>query len=135
MDQRTPSTRISKSVLITAVVLAVVAVVIVNVYIKAMEGRQKRLSVVEAKRRLERDRPLAREDVGVVEIAMPDKSVADRMVKKAQLAGILESGRPLLKAVNKNERLLWSHFTPDSSTPRSGKRRPRGPGGGGMPRC
>ena len=117
MDQRTPSTRISKSVLITAVVLAVVAVVIVNVYIKAMEGRQKRLSVVEAKRRLERDRPLASEDVRVVEIAMPAKSVADRMVKKDQLADILGGGRPLLKTVNKNERLWWSHFISDSSTP------------------
>ena len=117
MDEKTPSTRLSKSVLITAVVLAVIAVVIVNVYIRTMGGRQKPLRVVEAKRRLEVDRPVAREDVRIVEIPMPAENVAENMVKEDQLADILQTRRPLLQAVNMNERLLWSHFISDSSTP------------------
>jgi len=108
-----------KSVLITAVILAVIAVVIVNVYIRSMESRQARgrIKVVVAKRRLERGRILTNDDVRTEEIGAVAPNVADRLVKANQLASVVEGKRPLIRAVEKNARLLWSHFTPDASEP------------------
>ena len=114
--EKAPATGLNRTVFITAVVLAVLAVIIVNVWMRAEASRRERgrISVVEAKRRLERGRILTRDDVRIVKIGPLEPDVARQYVKEDQLAGIIEGRRPLIRPVEKNERLLWSHFTAEA---------------------
>jgi Flp pilus assembly protein CpaB len=108
--------RWNRTILIVAVVLAVVAVVLVNVYLKDQEDRQKRgyLSVVEVTRRLDKGQALTKADVREASIPPVDPLVAEKMVKSNELPGILEGNRPLARTVEKGDRLLWTHFTSET---------------------
>lgn len=111
--------RWSRSILITAIVLAVAAVVIVNVYWENQRRRQREgyIWVIEATRRIEAGQRLQQADVREVEIPPVDEATAQKLIKREQLATVLD--RPLVRAAEKNQRLEWSHFSPQAGDPAS----------------
>lgn len=112
MPEAGEGSRWSKTALITAVVLAVVAVIIVNVYWSGQRRKQRAglVQVAETKRRLERDQKLEESDIRLVEVPATDPNVLKKWIKADQLYTVL--GKALIQPVEKNQRLTWSHFSP-----------------------
>ncbi len=106
-----PAPRWNKSILVTAVVLAVIAVIIVNVWLDAERRRQRRgyMTVEVATRRLEKGQNLAKADVREAEMPPVSPQEAQRYIRTEQLAAVLD--KPLARSVEANQRLQWDDFT------------------------
>lgn len=112
-SKEVPAPRWNKSILITAVVLAVAAVIIVNVWLGIERRRQRQgyLIVEEATRRLEKGQTLVRADLRETEIPPVSAQEAQRYVRREQLAAVLETNRPLARPVPAGKKLEWDDFT------------------------